>query len=73
MRKTHNLKPSRSLQSIFEGFSRISQPEQIAYLKYLDLLIERNAPERKLLVKFKAKLELKLCKLISRVKNAEKS
>jgi hypothetical protein len=47
-----------SLKSIFEGFRRISLAEQTAYLRYLDLLIERqNGREKCRLQRFKLRLE----------------
>ena len=45
-----------SLKLIFHGFRRISKSEQSEYLKYLELVIERN-PKDKSLAKFKTKLE----------------
>ncbi len=57
--KTRVKSNAGSLKSIFEGFRRISQAEQIAYLKYLDLLIARQTDgrERRILIRFKTKLE----------------
>ena len=46
-----------SLRNIFHGFRRLSPLEQIAYLKYLELVIERSTPEKRRLMRFKTKLE----------------
>lgn len=57
--KTRVKSNAGSLKPVFEGFRRISKSEQIAYLRYLDLLIARqtNGREKRLLIRFKAKLE----------------
>ncbi len=58
--QTAKTKPlAESLRPVFEGFRRISKVERIAYLKYLNLVIERQTGkrEKKTLSRFKAKLE----------------
>jgi hypothetical protein len=52
-----------SFKSIFEGFRRITKREQIAYLRYLDLLIARqNGREKRRLERFKSRLEKEMRK-----------
>ncbi len=58
-------KPNKSVSAIFEGFPKISHAEKIAYLKYLNLVIERNPLDKKFLIRFRAKLE----KALAPVKN----
>lgn len=49
-------KTAGSLRNIFDGFRRITKQEQLSYLKYLSLVIERN-PNDKSLIRLKRKLE----------------
>jgi hypothetical protein len=48
-----------SLQPIYKGFQKLSLNDQAEYLRYFALVIERNkdAKEKQVLAKFKAKLE----------------
>jgi hypothetical protein len=65
MNKTVNQKSNAgSFKSIFDGFRRISPAEQIAYLRYLDLLIERQSDgrEKRQLQRFKSRLEKEIQK-----------
>jgi len=63
-----------SLQRIFEGFQIISKTEQLAYLKYLDLVIERreNLIEKNQLIRFKNRLENEMKKAVKPLKSLEK-
>ena len=49
----------KSLNKIFDGFSRLTKKEKIAYLKYLIRVIERreNLQEKNRLISFKTRLE----------------
>lgn len=59
-----NQKAAGTFKPILEGFRRISKTEQSEYLKYFNLLIERqnNLREKKRLLKFKAKLDEEISK-----------
>ncbi len=63
-----------SLQRIFEGFSKISKDEKIAYLKYLILVIERKESliEKNRLIRFKTRLEKSMKNQAKSLKTLEK-
>jgi hypothetical protein len=55
-----SVKPE-SLRPVLEGFRRISKTDQIEYLKYLGLVIERKTGnEKRKFIRFKTKLKKEL-------------
>lgn len=61
-----------SFRRIYEGFQQISKTDQIEYLKYLDLVIERkeNLVEKNKLRRFKKRLN-EIC--LQKVKSVSKA
>lgn len=53
---------AQSLKPVFKGFRRLDRTEQTEYLKYLNLVIERERSKQRrgTLLRFKAKLEMEM-------------